>query len=107
VGVLAERRLTRRQLARAIGVSPEWLTRVFNGHENISRKLRRDLSRYLNEPEEKLFHDLYVVIERRQVPLGEFVAEQRQAQGLPRRVEDASSLGRIGVLLKGGGRDVS
>lgn len=54
-GVLAMRRISQREAARAIGCTATYLCSVLNGAVAPSEQFRQRLALYLNEPAEQLF----------------------------------------------------
>jgi transcriptional regulator with XRE-family HTH domain len=56
VGILAIRRITRRQVARELGFSEHYVGRALNGVERPSPRFRAALARLLALPETELFH---------------------------------------------------
>jgi transcriptional regulator with XRE-family HTH domain len=57
VGILAMRRITRREVARHLGVSENWVGLQLLGHEKASRPFRQGLSELLGIPEVELFDE--------------------------------------------------
>lgn len=55
VAELALRRITRRELARQLGMSTAWISRQLNGYDKPSVRFRAGLSELLELPEEQLF----------------------------------------------------
>ncbi len=57
LAVARMRRITNRQIARALGRTPHWVGRVLNGLDAPSPKFRKALAEYLDLPEAALFRD--------------------------------------------------
>jgi transcriptional regulator with XRE-family HTH domain len=55
--IIALRRLTNRQIAADLGVSPAYVGRVLNGQQLASRRFREALADYLDRPRHELFDD--------------------------------------------------
>jgi transcriptional regulator with XRE-family HTH domain len=54
-GILALRRITNRQVAQHLGVTPEWVGRVLNGYARPPDRFRAAVSELTGAPEAELF----------------------------------------------------
>ncbi len=56
-GVLALRRISNAAIARRLGISQQWTSRVLNGHAAAPEAFRAALAELLDTPEEELFRE--------------------------------------------------
>ena len=57
VAVLATRRITKIEIARQLGYTPQWVARQLNGYTRTTEPFRRGVAEILDLPETILFRD--------------------------------------------------
>jgi transcriptional regulator with XRE-family HTH domain len=106
--IIKERGLSQHAIAAEIPCSFPYLNWCLNGRRNISARIRTRLAEILGLPEGRLFHDLPAVDDsgkkrkaRRKWEhvVALLVEEERQKQGLPRRITDESALEKLAKLV--------
>jgi transcriptional regulator with XRE-family HTH domain len=104
---MAARRITNRRLAQLTGRTEAWVSKVINGYAPVTDDFAERVAAVLGLPADALFHNgeqggsQVITIES---DLAAFIEASRLSQGLPPRVTDAATLGKVAAILAAGSR---